>query len=128
MQALDPRGAARAAVAPSPSRPATATIHDSADARLVVFRLAPGQAVPPHRNASTVMLTVLEGEGVLSGGDGERACRAGEVVLYEPNEQHGMRATGGGELLLLAVITPRPGERHAPASPAAALGRADASR
>jgi quercetin dioxygenase-like cupin family protein len=70
--------------------------------------------VPPHRNASTVMLTVLEGAGTLSGeADGapcERACAAGDLVLYEPNELHGMRA-GDGELLLLATITPRPGGR-----------------
>ena len=110
MIALDPRAAARAARAASPTRPATAVLHDVPDARLVVFRLAPGQAVPPHRNASTETLAVLEGAGVLSGGDGERACVAGDVVVYAPDELHGMRATDA-ELLLLATITPRPGER-----------------
>jgi quercetin dioxygenase-like cupin family protein len=111
---LDPRAAARAAVAANPARPATAVIHDEPDARLVVFRLAPGQAVPPHRSASTVLLTVLEGAGVLSGEDGgapqERACAAGDAVAYAPNELHGMRAEER-ELLLLATITPRPGGR-----------------
>ena len=114
MIALDPRAAARAAVAPNPARPATATIHDSPDARLVVFRLAPGQAVAPHRNASTVQLEVLDGAGVLTGeSDGspaDRACVAGDVVVYAPNELHAMRA-GDRELLLLATITPRPGTR-----------------
>ena len=110
MIALDPRAAARAARAPSATRPATAILHDAPDVRLVVFRLAPGQAVPPHRSASTVTLAVLEGAGTLSGGDGERACVAGDVVVYAPDELHGMRATDG-ELLLLATITPRPGER-----------------
>jgi len=107
---LDPRTAARDAVSASPSRPATAILLDTPDARLVVFRIAPGQSVAPHRNASTVMLTVLDGEGILSGGDGERHCAAGDVVVYEPSETHGMRATHS-ELLLLATITPRPGER-----------------
>jgi quercetin dioxygenase-like cupin family protein len=110
--ALDPRAAARAAPAASPTRPATAILHDGPDARLVVFRLAPGQAVPPHRSASTVTLAVLEGAGVLSGGDGERACVAGDVVVYAPDELHGMRATDA-ELLLLATIAPRPGDRGA---------------
>ena len=109
MIALDPRAAAHAAHA-APGRPATAVLHDAPDARLVVFRLAPGQAVPPHRSASTVTLAVLEGAGVLSGGDGERACATGDVVVYAPDETHGMRATDR-ELLLLATITPRPGER-----------------
>jgi quercetin dioxygenase-like cupin family protein len=114
MIALDPRGAARTAVAANPARPAMAILHDSPDARLVVFRLAPGQAVAPHRSASTVQLEVLEGTGVLSGErDGtsaDRACVAGDVVVYTPNELHGMRA-GDGELLLLATITPRPDAR-----------------
>jgi quercetin dioxygenase-like cupin family protein len=110
MIALDPRAAARASVAASPTRPATAVVHAGADARLVVFRLAPGQAVPPHRSASTVTLAVLEGAGVLSGGDGERACTAGDVVVYAPDELHGMRAADA-ELLLLATITPRPRAR-----------------
>ena len=33
-------------------------------------------------------------------------------MVYDPEELHGMRATEG-ELLLLATITPRPGERNA---------------
>jgi putative transcriptional regulator len=109
MTHLEPATAARAAVA-NGGRPATAILHDAPDARLVVFRLAPGQAVPPHRNASTVTLSVLEGRGTLSGGDGERACGPGDVVVYAPDELHGMRADDA-ELLLLATITPRPGTR-----------------
>ena len=110
MTHLDPRAAARAAVAANPLRPASAIVHDAPDARLVVFRLAPGQEVAPHTSPSTVLLTVLEGSGTLSGGDGERPCATGDVVTYEPGELHGMRATDG-ELLLLATIAPRPGER-----------------
>lgn len=114
MKTLDPRAAARAAVAPNATRPATAVVHDTDDLRLVVFRLEAGQSVPPHRSVSSVMLTVLEGEGVLSGeADGapvDVACGPGGVVTYDPNELHGMRA-GSGELLLLATITPRPGSR-----------------
>ena len=113
MIALDPIAAARAAVGPA-GRPATAVVHDAPDVRLVVFRLAPGQAVPPHRNASSVLLTVLAGSGVLEGeADGvgvPRDCVAGDVVAYAPNELHAMRATSD-ELLLLAAITPRPGTR-----------------
>lgn len=111
MKYLDPLAAARAAVAANPARPATAVVHDSPEARLVVFRLAPGQAVPPHRNRSSVQLTVLAGHGTLSGEEGgvpvERRCAAGDVVLYAPGELHAMRADDA-ELLLLASITPRP--------------------
>lgn len=110
MNALDPLAVARAAVAASPSRPATAILFDEPDARLLVFRIGKGQSVAPHRNPSTVILTVLHGEGFVSGGDGEQPCRAGELFTFAPNETHGMRADQS-ELYLLATITPRPGER-----------------
>jgi quercetin dioxygenase-like cupin family protein len=80
---------------------------DSPEVRLVVFRIAPGQQVPPHVSKSRVTLKVLEGSGILSGGDSEMPCSAGDVVTYEPGELHGMRSTGQ-EMLLLATITPRP--------------------
>lgn len=119
MIAYVPRDAARAATAANAARPATAAIIDTPDVRALVFRLAPGQAVRPHRNASTVLLTVLEGRGILSGEENgapvDRECSAGDMVAYQPNELHAMRA-GETELLLLATITPRPGERHAPGS------------
>ena len=115
MHTLDPRAAARAARSARAGRPATAILHDTPGVRLVVFRLAPGERVAPHRNPSTVLLTVLEGSGTLTGEEGalpvETACRSGDVVAYLPNELHGMRA-GDEELLLLATIAPRPGGEY----------------
>ena len=112
MKSLNPGAAARAAVAASSTLPATAILHDSPDVRLVVFRLAPGQKVSPHRSTSSVMLSVIEGSGVISGEPfpAEAACAAGDVFAFEPGELHGMRADTE-ELLLLATITPRPGSR-----------------
>ena len=115
MKLLDrARDAARNAVSASPSRPGIAVLHDTADVRQVVFRLEAGQSVPLHRSVSTVLLTVLEGIGVLSGEDDgmpvDRRCAVGDVVAYAPNELHGMRAESE-QLLLLATITPRPGAR-----------------
>lgn len=103
--------AARAAVSPHPDRPATALILDEPDARLVVFRIAPGQAVPVHTSTSTVLLQLLEGHGMIGAGESEVECQAGDVISFTPEEPHGMRALGDAALLLLATITPRPGER-----------------
>jgi quercetin dioxygenase-like cupin family protein len=111
MTRIDALSAARQAVAVRLDRPATAVVHDSPESRLVVFRLEPGQVVAPHRSTSSVQLTVLEGRGIVSGESGEQSCEAGDVVVYAPRELHGMRATGG-QLLLLATITPRPGDSH----------------
>lgn len=109
MIAMKPSEIARE-VLPAADRPATSILLDTPDLRLVVFRLRPGQSVPPHRSRSSVMLTVLEGAGILSGPAGELACTAGDVVCYAPKETHGMRAISV-EFHLLAAITPRPGER-----------------
>lgn len=110
MKHLDTRAAARDARTAQPDRPATVLLHDVPDARLVIFRIAPGQAVPPHTSTSTVILTVLEGSGTVLGGTEERAISVGDVIAYEPNEVHGMRASDH-TLVLLATITPRPGTR-----------------
>ena len=127
MKTLDIPRAAREAVAANVNRPTTTVVHDSPDARLVVFRIAPGQAVPPHRNASTVTLTVISGRGFIRGGDTERPVSPADTVVFEPNELHGMRAELEA-LVLLATIAPRPGTRAAGVrQPAAVAGPADAT-
>ncbi len=110
MRTYDTPESAREAVAPHPAKPAMALIHDAPDARLVVFRIAPGQVVPVHTSMSAVVLYVVSGAGIVAGAEGERSVRPGTVVVYEPNEPHGMRAVGE-ELNILALIAPRPGDR-----------------
>lgn len=110
MRHLDPADAARAAVAAHPDRPATALVHDARDVRLVVFRIAPGQAVPSHTSRSTVVLQVISGGGLISGPEVEIPAAAGAVIAFEPGEEHGMRALDS-ELVILATIAPRPGSR-----------------
>lgn len=101
---------AAATVNANPTRPATATIHDSADARVVLFRIEPGQAVARHTNASTVLMIVLSGSGVVSGATGDSDVRQGDIITYAANEPHGMRARDDS-LIIAAVIAPRPGTR-----------------
>jgi quercetin dioxygenase-like cupin family protein len=107
---MQPAETARTAVAPHANRPATYLLHDAPDVRLVTFVLAAGQSVPPHRNSSSVLLTVLSGQGMISGEADERVCVEGDIVAFGPNELHGMRAIDE-EFLVLAAITPRPGSR-----------------
>ncbi len=110
MKVSDPRVFAANAVSTRPGKPATAMVHDSDDARLVVFRLAAGEEVPRHTSPSTVILSILEGSGTVLGPDSEHAVEAGAIITYETNEVHGMRATDG-PFTVLATITPRPGTR-----------------
>ena len=110
MKAYDVGAVAAAAVSAGNDRPAMAMVHDHDDGRLVVFRLAPGQQVATHTSGSSVFMTVVSGSGFVSGGDGERAVGPGEFLAIAPREPHGMRAAEG-ELVIAAVITPRPGSR-----------------
>lgn len=103
------RAAALTAVA-RPDRPATAVVHDSPDARLVIFRIERGQQVPTHTNASTVVLAVIEGTGFVTGAEGERVATVGDVIVFEPREPHSMRADDS-RFIVLATIAPRPGDR-----------------
>ena len=110
MKIQTPLQIAFSAASANPGRPATAIVHDSPDARLVVFRIEPGQRVPPHTSASTVILTVLSGNGLVTGGDEERSVAPRDVIAYEPGELHGMEATEE-TLVILATIAPRPASR-----------------
>jgi len=103
---------ANTAVSANPTRPATMIVHDSEDARVVLFRIEPGQAVATHTSGSTVLLTVISGRGIVSGSEGDREVAPGDLITYAPREPHGMRATGE-RLVLAAVIAPRPGRATA---------------
>lgn len=99
--------AAAAAVSANASRPATALIHDSADARVVLFRIEPGQQVAEHKSSSTVVLVVISGAGIVSGATGDCEVSTGDIIAYGVNEPHGLRANEQ-PFVVAAVIAPRP--------------------
>ncbi len=86
---------------------ASQILHDSADLRLVAFHLLPGQVVPPHRNSATVLIQVLEGEGLFRGDGAQLRLGPGMAVVYAPGETHSIDAVGGS-LRFHAVIAPGP--------------------
>lgn len=92
-----------------PDRPATQLLHDEANARVVSFHVAPGQMVPPHTSRSTVVIHVLEGDGIFRGDQDEARLAAGDAAVFAPGELHSMEPVGDAPLRFLAVITPRPG-------------------
>jgi quercetin dioxygenase-like cupin family protein len=116
MQIHDGLTIADHAVSGNAERPASAILHDSPDARLIVFRIDAAQEVPMHSSTSTVILLVLRGSGIISGPvDGviqDRKVTTGNVVSYQPGESHGMRAVGA-TFVVLATIAPSPGVARA---------------
>ena len=114
MQLYDVLTIADTATAGNRDKPATAIVHDSADARIIVFRLDPGQAVALHKSTSTVTLSVVRGSGIISGPVAgtvtDSEARVGTVAAYDPGELHGMHALAE-TFVVIATITPRPGTR-----------------
>lgn len=63
-------------------------------------RVEPGKSVPSHGGANAYALYVISGAGVLTltstdaSEDRELPFRAGDVLLFEPDTQHGWTNTG----------------------------------
>ncbi len=90
-------------------RPGMKLLHDSEAMRVVLFTFEPSHEKEVHTSSSRVLMLALEGSGTFTLGEGERAVKAGDLAICEPNEPHGMKADGGEPLTLLAIIAPRPG-------------------
>jgi quercetin dioxygenase-like cupin family protein len=88
-------------------RPATAVLHDDPNARVVGFHLAPGQQVPPHSSASTVVVIVVRGAGRFRDADVEVELKAGQAAVFDPGEVHAI-AADAEPLAFLAVLAPSP--------------------
>jgi quercetin dioxygenase-like cupin family protein len=98
-----------AAAPPSrPDRPSTRVLHDEPNLRVIAFHLLPGQAVPPHRSTSTVLVRVITGRGRFVGEGADATLAAGEAAVYRPGETHSIEALDQ-PLVFHAVIAPRPG-------------------
>ena len=68
------------------------------------FEVAPGGNTPQHTHAYEHEVFVLDGTGVVSGVEGQRALRPGVAVYVAPNELHQFRNTGAVPLRFLCLI------------------------
>lgn len=70
----------------------------------------PSEALPEHRNASRILITVSSGDGELTvEGDAPRALRTGACVQLDPDVPHSLAAGADGmvvEVLLVAACCP----------------------
>ena len=68
-------------------------------------RFEPGEALPPHRKASRVVLTAVQGYGTITvEGLGDRELREGGFVQLDANVTHGVVAGDMGLELLVALL------------------------
>lgn len=68
------------------------------------FEIGPGGHTPKHAHAHEHEVFILEGEGVVVGGDREYPIRPGVAVFVPPNQMHQFRNTGSGTLKFLCLI------------------------
>ena len=82
---------------------------DDPDASIARARVAPGVTTRWHRvNGTAERYVILEGTGrVEIGGMPAQEVSAGDVVLIPPSRPQRIANTGSGDLLFLAICTPR---------------------
>jgi quercetin dioxygenase-like cupin family protein len=90
---------------PIASRPLVSDLVVDPKRRQFTVRLEPGQQLPPHRNPSKVVITVVEGNGEITvEGAGVRALPTGIVVQLEPNVEHAVLAGEAGLELMVQLM------------------------
>jgi quercetin dioxygenase-like cupin family protein len=88
--------------------PLTAPLAQGSSVQAAVFRLAAGARIARHPADVPQILAVLEGEGLVSGADGEfESITVGEAVYWSAGEEHETRTDFG----MTAVIVEGAGLR-----------------
>ena len=82
-------------------------VHDSENFRIINFNLAAGQVFPVHSHDTDgeLSIVVIEGEGFFLGeGDAAIPAKAGEILVSQIREPHGVRATT--DMRIIVTIAP----------------------
>jgi mannose-6-phosphate isomerase-like protein (cupin superfamily) len=85
------------------------TLFESARLLVGLNAFEPGQTHALHAHAGMdKVYSVVEGEGVFLLQDQELPMRAGDLLVAPEGVPHGVRNTGAGRLLVLAILAPSP--------------------
>ena len=86
------------------------TLYESARLLVGLNAFEPGQSHALHAHAGTdKVYHVIEGEGVFLLAGRELPMTAGDLLVAPEGVPHGVRNTGHGRLLVLAILAPAPG-------------------
>ena len=90
----------------SPKQFTRLLVQDSPYFKIINFNFEPGQELPIHSHEieGQVSILVLEGEGEFLGRDAALPAKAGDILICEIAEPHGIRATS--RLRVLVTIAP----------------------
>jgi quercetin dioxygenase-like cupin family protein len=81
-------------------------VHDSPYFKILNFNFKTGQELPIHSHdiEGQVSIVILEGEGEFLAKEGTLPAKAGDVLISDISEPHGIRA--GTDLRVLVTIAP----------------------
>ena len=97
-----------------PKGPHADPLHVDRNGRAILFTLQPEQTIRAHNvPSSPFYVVVLAGRGVFTGGDGfEREVGANTLFVFEPGEQHTVRALEN--LVFIGFLHGAPGTQIKP--------------
>ena len=89
-------------------------LHVNKNGRVILFTLKPGQTIREHNAPSSPFyVIILSGRGVFTGGDGiERTIDSNTLLVFEPGEQHSIRALD--TLVFIGFLHGAPGAQITP--------------
>jgi quercetin dioxygenase-like cupin family protein len=94
----------------SPAGMGKSTLFATSRVLVGVNAFEPGQAHALHAHAGMdKVYHVVEGEGQFLLEGGAQAMRAGDLLVAPADVPHGVRNTGPGRLIVLAILAPGPG-------------------
>jgi quercetin dioxygenase-like cupin family protein len=85
-------------------------LHSTDEARAVLIRIDPGQALGDHQVHERAYVIVLEGHVRIDSGTDSLEAEAGTLVRFEERERRRVSSAEGARLLL--ILAPWPGEGH----------------
>ncbi|MFH1418219.1 MAG: cupin domain-containing protein [Planctomycetota bacterium] len=68
------------------------------------FEIAPGGHTPLHEHDYEHEVLILEGEGIVTYGQGQRHFKAGDVIFMPANEKHQFACTGTSPCAFICLI------------------------
>ncbi len=68
------------------------------------FEVAPGGHTPHHAHNYEHEVLILAGQGVVKSEQGDRPCKAGDVVWVPPNAKHQFQNAGSAPLQFICLI------------------------
>jgi mannose-6-phosphate isomerase-like protein (cupin superfamily) len=93
----------------SPEKMGKTTLFQSPRLLVGLNAFEPGQSHALHaHHGMDKVYSVVEGEGVFLIDGGELPMRAGDLLVAPDGVPHGVRNTGPGRLLVLAILAPAP--------------------